>query len=40
MAKKERAHSRPNWLAKIEVLVDNIELNCWRKKKEKNQLRL
>ena len=23
-----------------EVLVDNIELNCWRKRKEKEQLRL
>ena len=26
--------------SKVEVLVDNIELNCWRKRKEKGQLRL
>ena len=27
-------------VSKVEVLVDNIELNCWRKRKEKEQLRL
>ena len=27
-------------LSKVEVLVDNIELNCWRKEKEKEQRRL
>ena len=24
---------------KVEVLVDNIELNCWKKRKEKERLR-
>ena len=27
-------------VSKVEVLVGNIEVNCWRKKKEKEQLRL
>ena len=27
-------------VSKVEVLVDNIELNCWRKRKEKGQLLL
>ena len=27
-------------VSKVEVLVDNIELNCWRETKEKLQLRL
>ena len=27
-------------VSKVEVLVDNIELNCWRKRKERGQLRL
>ena len=27
-------------LWKVEVLVDNIELNCWRKRKEKERLGL
>ena len=26
-------------VSKVEVLVDNIELNCWKKKKEKGRLR-
>ena len=24
---------------KVEVLVDNIEMNCWKKRKEKERLR-
>ena len=27
-------------VSKVEVLVDNIELNCWRMKREKDRLRL
>ena len=26
-------------VSKVEVLVDNIELNCWKKRKEKGRLR-
>ena len=26
-------------VSKVEVLVDNIELNCWKKMREKEQLR-
>ena len=27
-------------VSKVEVLVDNIALNCWKKRKEKERLRL
>ena len=27
-------------VSKVEVLVDNIELNCWRMRREKERLRL
>ena len=27
-------------MSKVEVLVGNIELNCWRKRVEEEQLRL
>ena len=27
-------------VSKVEVLVDSMELNCWRKRKEKEQLQL
>ena len=26
-------------VSKVEVLADNIELNCWKKRKEKGRLR-